>query len=202
MSSAIACFGEIGDGIRELSNAVEGLSGTVGEMSRFMDEIEEIGLDIELIAINARIKAAHTGAEGAPLGVISEAIQKLSIDARSCKTAVSDVLKQIVSTVESLSSQTSISSGDQASETNGLLRELDALLRGLRAANGTALSLLASIEKEGRKLAADIESAANGITVQDEFGGKIENAVNILGSIITQSAALLPQGGDAEGLRH
>jgi methyl-accepting chemotaxis protein len=200
MSSAIACFGEIGDGIRELSNAVEGLSGTVGEMSRFMDEIEEIGLDIELIAINARIKAAHTGAEGAPLGVISEAIQKLSIDARSCKTAASDVLKQIVSTVKTLSSETSISSSDQAGETSGLLKELDALLRGLRAANGTALSLLASIEKEGRKLAADIESAANGITVQDEFAERIENAVNILGSVITQSATLLPQGGDAEGL--
>jgi len=201
MSSAIACFGEIGDGIHELSNAVEGLSGIVGEMSRFMEEIEEIGLDIELIAINARIKAAHTGAEGAPLGVISEAIQKLSIDARSCKTAVSDVLKHIVSTVETLNSQTSISSGDQASETNGLLRELDGLLRGLRAANGTALSLLASIEKEGRKLAADIESAANGITVQDEFAGRIENAVSTLGSIIAQSATLLPQGGEAEGLK-
>ncbi|HUI70563.1 MAG TPA: hypothetical protein VL354_08555, partial [Spirochaetia bacterium] len=156
MSSAITCFGEIGAGIRELSSDVESLVGTVGEMSKFMDEIEEIGMDIELIAINARIRAARTGAEGAPLGVISEAIQRLSIDARTCKTAVSDVLKQIVSTVKTLSSQTSVSSGNQESETNGLLRELDALLHGLRAANGKALSLLASIGKEGRRLAADV----------------------------------------------
>jgi len=99
-----------------------------------------------------------------------------------------------------LSSETSIRSSDQASETSGLLKELDALLRGLRAANGTALSLLASIEKEGRKLAADIESAASGITVQEEFAGRIGHAVNILSSIITQSGTLLPQGGDAEGL--
>ncbi len=200
MSSAIAFFGEIGDGIHELSDAMEGLGGTAGDMARFMDEIEEIGLDIELIAVNARIKAAHTGAEGAPLGVIAEAIQKLSVDARSCKAAVSDELRQIVSTVEGLSRQTNSSSGQQVNEANNLLGELGSLLGGLRTANSTALSQLASIEKERRRLTTDMESAANGIAVQHEFAEKIENAVGTLSSIILESETLLPESGDSVGL--
>ena len=200
MSAAITFFQEIGNAIHGLSNAVEGLGNTVGDMSRFMDEIEEIGLDIELIAINARIKAARTGEEGAPLGVIAQAIQKLSVDARSCKAAVSDELKHIVSTVEGLSRRANASFGDQVSETNGLLGDLNSLLGGLRGANKTALSLLASIEKEGKKLAKDIESAAAGITVQHEFAGRIDDAVGVLDSIMLQSKALHPKAGDSDNL--
>ena len=65
---------------------------TVGEIATFVGDIEKIGEEIKLIALNAQIKSAYTGDEGAALGVLAEAIQRLSIDAIDHTGAVSAYL--------------------------------------------------------------------------------------------------------------
>ncbi len=200
VSSAVSFFGEMGDGIRELSKTVEALTGTVSDMSGFVEDIENIGMDIELIAVNARIKAAHTGSEGAPLGVIAEAIQRLSADAQVQKNAVSDELRKIISTVEHLHSRTNLSSSQQTTETDSVLKELNALLGGLRTINESALSSLASLQDDGRRLAADMESAVGDITVRQEFATKIADGIRSLETIVSESWALLPESDDSKGL--
>ncbi len=90
---------EFVDAMGELTIAVSTISGLV-------DDIEEIGEEIELIAINARVKAARTGEEGAPLGVIAEAIWHLSLDATSQKSVISGLLKKVVLATEGLQSAT------------------------------------------------------------------------------------------------
>jgi hypothetical protein len=200
VSSALSAFQEISDGIRGLSKTVENLTETVGDMSKFVEDIENIGMDIELIAVNARIKAAHTGSEGAPLGVIAEAIQRLSADAQVQKNAMSDELKDIVSTVDNLHSRTDLSSSRQTTETAGLSRDLDALLSVLRNVNKSAVSLLASIQDNGRRLAADMESAADSITVQEEFSTKVTKGIQSLETTVTESWAILPEGDESKGV--
>lgn len=193
LSSAVSHFNEIRGGIFGLATAMGELTETVGEMSRFVEDIEEIGAEIELIAVNARIKAAHTGAEGAPLGVIAEAIQRLSADARVQKTAVSEELKRIMESVDLLRKNTGAT--DQMSQTDNLLDELALLLHELRDVNENALSLLSEVEQQGKRLASDIEDTAARITVHHEFMKKIERATADLGSIAATSKKLLSGNG-------
>ncbi len=67
----------------ELSNSINSVVAVVDDLSKYVLEIEDLGSEIEIIALNARVKATRTGTIGSALGVLSENIQRLSIDAKS-----------------------------------------------------------------------------------------------------------------------
>ena len=192
VSSAILSIKEVKKAILELSTTMNGLTKTVGDMSRFMNDIEEIGSEIQLIAVNARIKAAHTGTEGAPLGVIAEAIQNLAGDSNIQKVEISEELQKIIMTVEALHQNINLNAREQETETDVLLNNMNVLLNRFSLTNDTAKLHLDKIQKEGKALARDVEKAVSGITVQDVFIRKIKNAKSVLDSIISQTRELLP----------
>lgn len=100
-----AVSGSLGKGHHtneSLASAINSLAGTIADSNRFVFEIEEIGAEIELIALNARIKAAHLGNEGAALGVLSEEIQKLSLKAKELSVEISGGLQNVLSATEEL----------------------------------------------------------------------------------------------------
>ncbi|MBI5726822.1 MAG: hypothetical protein HY965_03145, partial [Ignavibacteriales bacterium] len=51
-----------------LLDSTKSVISTIEELTSSIQQIEEIGTEIELIALNARVRAAHTGANGASLG--------------------------------------------------------------------------------------------------------------------------------------
>jgi Methyl-accepting chemotaxis protein len=79
----------------ELSKSIKSVVEIVEDLAKYVLEIEEIGTEIEIIALNARIKAAHTGLNGLALGVLAEEIQKLSIDAKAQTISVTGILQDI-----------------------------------------------------------------------------------------------------------
>ncbi|MCX5806442.1 MAG: hypothetical protein NT010_10310 [Proteobacteria bacterium] len=191
--SAISSIKEIKNAMYELSLTIEGLTKTINDISRYMNDIEEISSEIQLIAVNARIKAAHTGSEGAPLGIIAEAIQNLSVDASIQKMEISEELKKIVATVEELHNNANFNTDEQEAETNILLKNLNGLLDRLNSTNNTIKPHLNKIENDGKKLAHDIERAALDMTVQKTFIEKVESAKSVLDSIISQIREMLPE---------
>lgn len=101
--SAVSASLEKGHHTNEsLASAINSLAGTIADSKRFVFEIEEIGAEIELIALNARIKAAHLGDEGAALGVLSEEIQNLSMEAKELSVQISDGLHKVLGATEDL----------------------------------------------------------------------------------------------------
>ncbi len=180
---------------QELSGAVDSLLATVNTMSKFVDDIEEIGGEIELIAVNARIKAAHTGNEGAPLGVIAEAIQRLSIEASVQKTAISDMLRGIITKTGELH-------GGISADVNGRLREVDEmaeslkrLLVKLRHVHERIIELLRTIDQIGQALAFDIQDCISGVTVHRQFEEAINAILSILKRITGESRRSVPVDG-------
>jgi len=177
---------------QELSGAVDSLLSTVSTMSKFVDDIEEIGGEIELIAVNARIKAAHTGDEGAPLGVIAEAIQRLSIEASAQKTAISDMLRGIIAKPGELH-------GGISADVSGRLREVDEMaesLKGrlvtLRQVHERIIGLLRTIDQTCQVLALDIQDSISGITVHMQFEKTINAVTAILKGITNESRRSVP----------
>ncbi len=86
----------------ELTASINSVISIVDDLSKYVLEIEDIGTEIELIALNARVKAARAGKNGSALGVLSETIQRLSVDARSQTGSTSHVLNNISSRSKNL----------------------------------------------------------------------------------------------------
>lgn len=79
----------------QLSSSIKSVIEIVEDLSKYVLQIEEIGTEIEIIALNARIKAAHTGLNGLSLGVLAEEIQNLSIDAKAQTVSTTKILNEI-----------------------------------------------------------------------------------------------------------
>lgn len=158
--------GEFLDAMGELSSAVSTISGLV-------DDIEEIGEEIELIAVNARVKSAHTGTEGAPLGVIAEAIWHLSMDATSQKTTISDLLKKVVVATEGLQMVAKKETTEEDSDSRSIIGELSDLLGELKGMNDGVVALVKEIEGGSRGLSDLIEETIDRITVHENLGREV-----------------------------
>ncbi len=171
---------------RELSDAMEGLSSSVSAISGLVDDIEEIGEEIELIAVNARVKAAHTGSEGAPLGVIAEAIQHLSMDATSQKSTISDLLRKVVTATEGLQGIMSENINEEAADTGSIIDELAVLLTELKNMNDNVVVTVQEIERKSRGLSGTIESTIEGITVHNDFSRDVDAASVHFDDVVTK----------------
>lgn len=181
---------------REIAALIGEVAATVSETSRFVSSIEEVGSEIELIAINASIKAAHTGDQGKALGVLAQAIQRLSVEARDRTRGVADVLRAVADVSRELEGRAADTrssellasySGSQekfSAELAALDRDLaarmDALARGCRAlgADVDALArsvdldrrILPGLDEAGRELGRIVAACRKAVPVADDTG--------------------------------
>jgi methyl-accepting chemotaxis protein len=170
--------GEFLDAMRELSSAVSAISGLV-------DDIEEIGEEIELIAVNARVKSAHTGIEGAPLGVIAEAIWHLSIDATSQKTTISELLRKVVVATEGLQAVSGRQTDEEGSGSTNIIGELSRLLEELKTMNDDVVGLVKEIERGSRALSDLVEDTIDQITVHRDLAREVAGLSRRFDEVIT-----------------
>jgi methyl-accepting chemotaxis protein len=169
---------------RSLVVALEGVDDTIEEISLFVNSIETIGEEIELIAINAQIKAARTGEDGAALGVLAEAIQGLSLDARSQTGTITSMLKSVTDASGDLCRDVDAETSSLETEVREITVNLGELLRMLHNVNENFISLLESIDRSVESLNSDIGNAAAGITVHQRIG-------TVMGKVIDELAGLV-----------
>ena len=102
VAKIIATLNENGEANHRLLAAVESVVATISDLTTFVGGIDEIGVDIDLLALNAQIRAVHTGSDGAALGVLAEAVRSLSDDARDQTVSVSETLTRISAIAQGL----------------------------------------------------------------------------------------------------
>jgi methyl-accepting chemotaxis protein len=169
---------------RSLVIALEGVDGTIDEISLFVNSIETIGEEIEMIAINAQIKAARTGEAGAALGVLAEAIQRLSLDARSQTGFIASMLKSITVASGDLCRDVDAETSELETGVLEITANLGELLRILHNVNENLISFLANIDSSVESLNSDIGNTAAGITVHQRIA-------SVLGKVIGELAGLV-----------
>jgi len=196
LSSVIAALEESAGAGRDLAEVVRSAADTLEEMSAFVNDIDGIGIEIEMVALNAVVKAAHTGEKGAALGVLAESIQKLSADSRRQATAVADALREVRSAAGALRSSAAPGGGDQARdpEVEQMVRDLGGLVDSLHAINGNVGQRLAGLDDSARSLSADIERIVGAITAHRIVSGAIAEANRDVDEIARQARALAPAG--------
>jgi len=170
-----------------LNDTFVNVGSTLTALSSFIEEIEGIGEEIELIALNAAVRAARSGKEGATLGVLAEEIQKLSANSRSDTGVAATLLKDIIKKADELQSNSNFytqQGGD--SELNQIIEGISEVLQRILNTSDELDGMLLQIKKGFSGVSQDMEVFAESITVHEDFESKSNDLVAQIELLIEQ----------------
>jgi len=187
-------LGNLQQGGSELEKVMQimgSVANTVEEMGDFVREVEEVGEEMELIALNASVKAAHTGENGLAMGVLAEDTRKLSVEAGDNTSQVAKGLEEISSSSEDLkadireSSEFSEQNKETASRVSEIVEKLDQV-------NQEVSSLFIDVRERAQSLRGYLEELAETRQLESEVTGDLERVRRDLLAIKDQAREMVP----------
>ncbi len=167
----VAAMRQAGDQATSTGAIMAEVAHTVSQVSSFVADIEEVGAEIELIALNASVKAAHTGDQGRALGVLAVAIQHLSADARHHTARVAEKLTDISHTAAHLNELAkSANVGDLVAE---LHHKFSTLLDALAGLDTDMKGGVLRLSEMAASLVAQIRDVTGSIHVHEQVGQEL-----------------------------
>ncbi len=179
-----------------LLQAMAEVTGTIGQIAGFVSDIEAVGSEIDLIALNAQIKAAHTGPQGAALGVLAEAIKRLSLEAVVQTEAVSSILRSINETTAHLNHSDDQQSHKASDQVAAMEQESRQIISGLGSTNQQVRGRLSSLADMVASLSADINTTTSGFHVHEESGRMAEQAEAVLEQVYSEARRQVPASSE------
>jgi methyl-accepting chemotaxis protein len=174
--------GNIGKGI---ASSIKSVVDIVDDLSKDFFEIEKVGAEIDLIALNAIVKAARTGSEGAALGVLAESIQRLSYEAKSQTGIIYKVLEYIsAASVKLKESRDFYQQGDKAGKFLNTNEKISDIIQTIGNLSSEAGNILNKVTNEAAWLRGEINLTVHGITIHESFKSKITLLINELKAFI------------------
>jgi methyl-accepting chemotaxis protein len=188
---------------RDMSATLKKVAQTIDEIAAFVTDIEAIGSEIDLIALNSQIKAALTGPEGAALGVLAEAIKRLSDEAVHQTDSVAETLTGIHAVTEHLLADAENEEGQLGARISTVQDELREILNTMGEMNIGMLSILSALNERVLSLTEDVESATAGVDVHERTKAMADGVLGNLERIVIQSRQIEPASSEfKENLRH
>ncbi|MSN25078.1 MAG: methyl-accepting chemotaxis protein [Geobacter sp.] len=203
MNTITSVLASCAEADRIMSDTMRKVARTIGEIATFVTDIEEIGAEIDLIALNAQVKAAHTGREGAALGVLAEAIKRLSDEAVRQTDSVASILNSIKTVTEHLSGDTSGDDEQTGILVSNMQEELDVILRTLGDMNSELFAVLSDLGRRVASLTEDVESVTEGIDVHERTKSMAAEVISGLERIVFQARQMEPASNEfKQNLQH
>jgi methyl-accepting chemotaxis protein len=188
---------------RTMSDTMKKVAQTIDEIASFVTAIEAIGSEIDLIALNSQIKAALTGEEGAALGVLAEAIKRLSDEAVHQTDSVAATLTHIHGVTEYLLSDSENEVDLLGSRIAVMQGELAEILRTMGDMNTGMHAVLSGLNERVVSLTEDVEQATAKVDVHERTKVMADDVLAGLQTIVDQSRCLEPASSQfKENLRH
>lgn len=202
MRDVITILNRCADADQQLADAMSEVATTTAQISGFVSDIEAVGSEINLIALNAQIKAAHTGPEGAALGVLAEAIKRLSLDAVVQTEEVSATLREINAITVEIS-QEGIEEQRSLEQVNIMEQEAGQIINRLGTITKTLQERLVSLTTNATGLSEEIEALTSSIHVHEEATHLANEAENVLEQIYQEARKLVPASAEfSSNLKH
>jgi methyl-accepting chemotaxis protein len=175
--------GDIGKGV---ASSIKSVVDIVDDLTKDLLEIEEVGTEIELIALNAIIKAARTGSEGAALVVLAESIQRLSYDAKSHTNFSSQILDNISAGSMKLKENVDIQLGDdRTSRFLATNQKISDIVQTIGKLGTEAGSIFKKVIVDAAGLKREINSTVSEITIHESFQSKVTLIIDELSAVIS-----------------
>lgn len=203
MSAITATLCSCATADKDMSDTMKKVAQTIGEIAGFVTDIEAIGSEIDLIALNAQIKAAHTGHEGAALGVLAEAIKRLSDETVRQTDSVAATLKNIVAATGHLSLNADNEEEQLGVRISSMQDEIAGILMDLAGVNTELFAILSDLNGRVASLCFDVEQATSRIDVHERSKEMSAGALAALGQIFTQARSIMPASSEfKQNLHH
>lgn len=175
-----------------LTSTIRSVSDMVSEMSYFVKGIDGLGLKLQLIALNARIKAAHIGSEGAALDTISGSIYELSKNSRSDTLALSNTLAEVGEAAQSFGQDLAAIQEDQQGQVERLMNSLQSIIASLHEVNTQVMAAVTDMNNQGESLAQDITAMISQVTVHQEVNDALKDARQRILRVVDEIEAAFP----------
>lgn len=192
MSSITELLTDCGGTNNDLAVIMKEVTDTVGKITCFVSDIEGIGQDINLIALNARIKAASTGPEGASLCVLAEEIGHLSHGDAQRTDTITATLNQIHDTTGTLFAEAKSGEANLAAKLIEMKATLHEILDILETMGSELVSLLSQVQHQVHSLSEEIETLNHGINVHERAKVMADTVLAHLQQIFVESRNVLP----------
>ena len=188
---------------RNMTATMKKVAQTIDEIAAFVADIEAIGSEIELIALNSQIKAALTGSEGAALGVLAEAIKRLSDEAVRQTDSVAETLTEIHAVTAHLLVDAENDEDQLGIRVEGMQDELSEILRTMGRMNSEMLSILSALNEQVFSLTQDVEQTTTVVDVHERTKAMADGVLGDLELIVAQSRRIEPASSEFKAnLRH
>ncbi|UZP68471.1 methyl-accepting chemotaxis protein [Desulfovibrio mangrovi] len=191
-------FAQLARAGEDVGNVMVSVVNTVSEMTSFLEDIEEVGAEIELIALNASIRAAHTGDMGKALGVLASSIQTLSKDAGIQTVDIADKLRAIAGSADTLRDHAE--GYLDTSQAKAMTDELDGFMEQLRFVDCKGGGLLMGIRRDAERLTGILVELSQGIQVDVLVAADLMRAQRELEDLLAslpcgngEAAVMLPE---------
>lgn len=174
------------DAWAEVRDTMDRTEGQVRSMESFMDQVEAISEEIKRIALNASIQADRTGQQGESMGVVAEAVRKMSRDAGELTRQTGGHLEEITRHSDSLRS-----GAEELRELSGressLITGLEELVENLQSREGEMTDCLAWLGRESRDLASAIQQRDEGRELVEQVEAELGEARKSLQNVQEES---------------
>ena len=175
LADTVEKIGALSDGAVAVHQSIEEVSATIASVLNTGAEIQKFAYDTQLLAINARVEAAHAGNAGTGFSVIAEAVKELAESIRAATTANQKHLELLTQTLQALTArarnntETAQAAKTKSEQSKEAIVHFHALVETVQRLMHDIDSMSQSVE-ENNKSYAELRDELRGLTDAVEAG--------------------------------
>ena len=169
------------------------------KISAALEELDQISQGNRLMALNARIEAAHAGEQGTGFAVVAVEVAAQTEKSQKVTAYVGSVVEELRRLAASTREDLEKMLARDMLRIGECQEEVDESLAELRLAHGAMKNVLAGMSKDGAQLASEIGLAIRGMQFQDRVSQRIAHVVEDLDTLQKRLSRGPGQGDGAFG---
>ena len=186
MVRIMAFSAESGELAHQAIERIEQMEKASLKISASLLKLEHIATGNKILALNARIEAAHSGAMGAGFAAVAVELSSQTLKSQGVTAEVGDLAASLRSfAVFALEDLRRMSTRDQE-RSEQCRREVDKSMDELHSAHHDMKATLSSMTSDGALLASDIGRAVRGMQFQDRTNQRITHVIEDLDLLQTR----------------
>jgi methyl-accepting chemotaxis protein len=152
-------------------------------ISSALEKLERIAHENKMLAMNARIEAAHAGQLGAGFAVVAVEVVAQTERAQQVTNQVGELIVNLRSLAETTVQDLQRMNEQDSLRLKQCKTEVEESLRDMQAGHDEMKAMLAQMTEEGAMLANDISSAVRGLQFQDRTSQQMAHVVEDLDTL-------------------
>ncbi len=156
------------------------MESTAGVIVKAISEITRISFASKLVALNAKVEAAHFGDQGGAFGVVADAIAAQALRSEEITVHVTEEMTRLRAKVAAASSSLNEMAHMSVGTLEASRAELESSLGELTRTHGQMEATLAASVSDGQRLTEEIARAVMALQFQDRIGQRLTHVADEL----------------------